>query len=84
MIRSMMCPKIIKIGDTEVKNATFEEATELLKKYTDVKDDDIIFCFLNNWGYIEICRYDCEFANICRKLRRVTKTKTKIYGEMQY
>ena len=42
MIRSMMCTKIIKIGDTEVKNLTFEEATELLKKYTDVKDDDII------------------------------------------
>lgn len=84
MIRSMMCPKIIKIGDTEVKNLTFEEATELLKKYTDVKDDDIIFCFLNNWGYIEICKYSCEFANTCRKLRRATKTKVKIYGEMQY
>ena len=84
MIRSMMCPKIIKIGDTEVKNLTFEEATELLKKYTDVKDDDIIICFLNNSGYIEICKYSCEFANTCRKLRRVTKTKVKIYGEMQY
>ena len=47
-------------------------------------DDDIIFCFLNNWGYIEICKYSCEFANTCRKLRRVTKTKVKIYGEMQY
>ena len=84
MIRGMMCPKITKIGDTEVKNATFEEATKLLKKYTDVKDDDIIFCFLNNWGYYEICRCDCEFANTCRKLRRVTETKTKIYGEMQW
>lgn len=84
MIRSMMCPKIIKIGKTKVKNATFVEATELLKKYTDVKDDDVIFCFLNNWGYIEICDYRCEFANTCRKLRRVTEVKTKIYGEMQY
>ena len=84
MIRSMMRPKIIKIGDTEVKNLTFEEATKLLKKYTDVKDDDIIFCFLNNWGFNEICRYDCEFANTCRKLRRVTETKVKIYGEMQW
>ena len=84
MIKSMMCTKIIKIGDTKVKNLTFEEATDLLKKYTDVKDDDIIFCFLNNWGYNEICKYSCEFANTCRKLRRVTETKVNIYGEIQW